>query len=72
VEKIRSVVYAATFSFRFIPSVPDGIGSTQQHLEWNVRNGFSHLCETVPWAFAKEAHGHIKCSLIETERGKKQ
>ena len=43
-----------------IVCVSDTIGSSEQHLEWNVGNLFPHLLQPLPGTLMQEPHGHIE------------
>lgn len=42
--------------------VSNAVGTTEKHLERNVRNKLSHLAETVPGVLVEESHGDVKGS----------
>ena len=43
-----------------VAGVANGVCSTQQHLERNIRDVFSDLRQTIPRAFIQEPHRHVK------------
>mmetsp|Transcript_21716 Transcript_21716/g.28550 ORF Transcript_21716/g.28550 Transcript_21716/m.28550 type:complete len:305 (-) Transcript_21716:529-1443(-) len=43
-----------------VVGVSNSIGTTEEHLEWNIRNLFSQLFKTIPGIFTKESHGNIE------------
>lgn len=45
--------------FRIV-GITDGIRTAGQHLEEDVRCGFSHLAKAFPWAFIKETISHVE------------
>ena len=42
--------------------VRNTVGTTEQHLEWDVWYKLPHLSQAVPWIFVQEAHGDVECS----------
>lgn len=43
--------------------VADGVGTSQQHLEGNIRDAVSHFFEAFPWAFVQESQADVEsCS----------
>ena len=43
-----------------VVGVTDGVGTTEQHLEQNVRHAFPKLAQTLPGTFLEETHGGVK------------
>lgn len=43
-----------------IVCIADGIGTSQQHLERNVRDAVSHFFEALPWALVQESQADVE------------
>mmetsp|Transcript_11575 Transcript_11575/g.16211 ORF Transcript_11575/g.16211 Transcript_11575/m.16211 type:complete len:302 (-) Transcript_11575:1815-2720(-) len=52
-----------------VVGVSNSIGTTEKHLEWNIRNLFSQLFKTIPGVLTKESHGNIKGSTTPHFQG---
>ncbi|KAH3663370.1 hypothetical protein OGAPHI_005360 [Ogataea philodendri] len=50
--------------------VSHSVGSSQQHLERNVWNGFSKLSQSIPWVLVQETHGNVESGTSPTLQGK--